>query len=151
MGKYFGGFSKDWDELTGGHTSGGTKALAGLKILGKAVANVGTFAVTEVVPGMIESAGKGVEKGLAENRDKMTKEQVDKAEKAIQTGKDVGQRRQEARDIEWQIERKTEELAEQMEKHPAGHPAITELKKEIAQLEAKKPEWYDNKTESKQK
>jgi hypothetical protein len=68
-------------------------AFACHQILGKVVANVGTFAVTEVVPGMIEVAGKQVEKGLAEKRSEMTPEQIEKAERVIQNGKDVAQRR----------------------------------------------------------
>jgi hypothetical protein len=97
MGKYF-GLGKDWDEVTGSKTSGGTRALAGLKILGKVVANVGTFAVTEVVPGMIEQGSKQVAKGLEEKRHEMTPEQIVKAESVIQNGKDIARRRQEARD-----------------------------------------------------
>lgn len=133
MGKYF-GLGSDWDELTASNTGTGTKALAGLKILGKVVANVGTFAVTEVVPGMIEAGGKQLEKGLAEKRSEMTPEQIEKAERLIQNGKDVAQRRSDARDIEREIERKTEEI----ESYPAGHPARTQLQREIRELEAKK-------------
>jgi hypothetical protein len=143
MGKYF-GLGKDWDEITGSKTSGGTRALAGLKILGKVVANVGTFAVTEVVPGMIEQGSKQVAKGLEEKRHEMTPEQIEKAESLIQNGKDVARRRQEARDIEDQVEEKTRQLEAEKERHPKANPVAQELSKEIAQLEAKKPKWYDS-------
>jgi len=142
MGKYF-GLGSDWNELVGSQTSGGTKALAGLKILGKVVANVGTFAVTEVVPGMIEQGGKQVAKGLEEKRHEMTPEQIEKAERVIQKGKDVARRRKETREIEAQIEWKTQQLEQETELHPGDNPVAEQLRKEIARLEAKKPTSYD--------
>jgi len=138
VGKYFGGFTKDWNELVGSSTSGGTKALAGIKMLGKAVANVGTFAVTEVVPGLIESVGKNTEKNLKNNRSSMTDEQIAKSEEYIRRSNEVGARHREARNVDWKIS----EIEEEIENLAEGDPRIEILKQKIEQLEATKPKWY---------
>lgn len=151
MGKYFGGFTEDWAELTGKNTSGSTKVLAGLKIVGKAVANVGKFTVSEILPETIVSNGKRAEEVLAKNRKELTKEQIDEAEKIARRGQDVGKRLDEARRVQWEIDRKYHELAQEMERCPTGNPATVRLRKEIAQLETKQPKWYENKTEKRTK
>ncbi|WP_322994391.1 hypothetical protein [Castellaniella sp.] len=138
MGKYFGGFTKDWSELVGSSTSGGTKALAGIKMLGKAVANVGTFAVTEVVPGLIESVGKSTEKNLEKNRSSMTDEQIAKSEEYIRRSNEIGAKRREARNVDWKIS----EIEEKIESLAEGDPRIEILKQDIEQLESTKPKWY---------
>jgi hypothetical protein len=139
MGKYF-GLGDDWGDLTAGWTSGGTKARAGLKILGKVIANVGTFAVTEVVPGIIESGGRQAAKHLEKNRSQMTDEQIENAERLAQNGQDVGRRRHEA----WEIDHKVERLRAEMESHPDDERLHEELSAQIAELEAQKPKWYDS-------
>lgn len=147
MAKYFNGFKNDWNKLSAKHTSGGTKALAGAKILGKSVANAGVFAFTELLPSMIKNSGKAVEKNLAENRSEMTEEKIKKAEKLIKNSKEVGQRHEEIRRIEQKIEYKKREIKEIIGKGYTDNPRIALLEIEISELEAQKPRLFENLTE----
>jgi hypothetical protein len=53
--------SNDIDDFR--HSSGvGSKSMAGAKVLAKSLFNVGVFAVTEVLPGMVEAQKKAIEK-----------------------------------------------------------------------------------------
>lgn len=143
MAKYFSGFKKDWNELSSKHTSGGEKALAGVRILGKSVASVGTFAFTEFLPGMIKNAGETAEKNLAENRSKMTEEQIAKAEKIVKNSKVVGQRQEKIRRIEQEIEYKNREIQQMIERGYENSSRVAHLETEILELEAQKPRLFE--------
>ena len=143
MAKYFSGFKKDWIDLSSKHTSGGEKALAGVRILGKSVANVGTYALTEVLPDMLKSAGKTAEKNLAENRSKMPEEKIVKAEKFIKNSKEISQRKEKIRRIEYEIEYKKKEIQEIIKKGNKTSPRITQLQTEISELETLKPRLFE--------
>jgi len=53
---------EDWECLTGrNYDSTGIRAVAGLKIFGKSLFNVGKFALTEVLPGMAKISKERVD------------------------------------------------------------------------------------------
>jgi len=139
MGKYF-GLGDDWGDLTAGYTSGGTKALAGLKILGKVVANVGTFAATEVVPTIAKQMGNQIEKGLEQNRSNMTPEQVEKAEKSIKWGAAMGERHSKIKEIDGKISSLQSELEECERKGDEWR--VDRIREEIEQLKSDRPSLY---------
>ena len=70
--------------------TGGEKVSAAAKLLGKSVANVGMLAAeigVEVVKNAPKTAGKLAERNLKENRQKMTDEQIDRAERVVENAK----------------------------------------------------------------
>lgn len=103
MGKYF-GLSDDWDELTGSYRSGGDRAVAGLKLLGKGLFNVGKFAVTEAAPSMISGVGKRVEEHVEKNGESMSSEQISRAKEFTDNARQVGERQEKIRNIDEKIQ-----------------------------------------------
>lgn len=126
------------DELTSKNTSAGDRTLAGLKLLGKSVFNVGSFVVTEAIPSMVQTAGRQAEKTLNEHRSEMSAEQVATMEKTVETGRMMTERRYEQSSVDLKVER----LEEQMNSLPKGHPNRELLKKDIADLKKKRPSTY---------
>ncbi|AIO45628.1 hypothetical protein KDX27_07550 [Burkholderia cenocepacia] len=134
MGKYF-GLGDDWEELTGSYRSGGDRAAAGLKLLGKGLFNVGKFAVTEVVPGMVSQAGKRAEEHLDKNRGSMSSEQIARAEELSESGRQVRERHEKIRDIDWKIT----DLESQIKALPEGDYRREELENQIENLRESRP------------
>jgi hypothetical protein len=62
----------------------GEKAKSVLKLFGKSLFNVGAFAVTEVIPGMVEQGAKAVT-----SNSKATDEQKEKAADALKTADEM--------------------------------------------------------------
>lgn len=95
MGKYF-SLEGDWDQLTGKLNSGGERTLAGLKIIGKSIFNVGNFAVTEVIPGIVEHAGRNASDHLEKNHSTMSSEQIENAKELIRNGEQMTKKRKQS-------------------------------------------------------
>lgn len=134
MGKYF-GLGDDWEELTGSYRSGGDRAAAGLKLLGKGLFNVGKFAVTEVVPGMVSQAGKRAEEHLDKNRESMSSEQIARAEELSESGRQVRERHEKIRDIDWKIT----DLESKIDVLPEDDYRREELENQIESLRESRP------------
>jgi hypothetical protein len=83
----------DWDGLTDKYSSGGDRLTFGLKLVGKSLFNVGVFAVTEAVPGIISQAGNRAETVLDKHRDQLSEEQVAALEKGVANRDAIEQQR----------------------------------------------------------
>jgi len=134
VGKYF-GLGDDWKELTGSYRSGGDRAAAGLKLIGKGLFNVGKFAVTEVAPGMVSQAGKRAEEHLEKNRDSMSSEQIERAETFTANAREVRERHEKIRDVDYRVA----ELEAELQKLPEDHYRREELEAKIADLQGSRP------------
>lgn len=62
----------------------GEKAKSALKLFGKSLFNVGAFAVTEVIPGIVEKTAQSVA-----SNSKATDEQKENAEKALKNADEM--------------------------------------------------------------
>ncbi|AIO28932.1 hypothetical protein [Burkholderia cepacia] len=134
MGKYF-GLGDDWKDLTGSYRSGGDRAAAGLKLLGKGLFNVGKFAVTEVAPGMVSAVGKRAEEHLEKNRDTMSSEQIERTETFTANARQVRERHEKIRDVDYRVA----ELETELQKLPEGDYRRDELEAKIEDLRGSRP------------
>jgi hypothetical protein len=76
--------------------TGADKMSSTAKFLGKTVANIGMFAVSagvEIVKRIPETIGDVSKRNLKEYSHKMTEEQIEKAEKAVEMGEEYRERR----------------------------------------------------------
>jgi hypothetical protein len=92
--------------------SGTDKLSSTAKLLGKSVANIGMFAVeigTEVVKNLPEATGKKAQELLDKNADSMSEEQIEKAKRAIELGKEAKERRLEKERQERERKRQEQE------------------------------------------